>query len=66
VISQASPISLTIAQLTCLHRLRPPPIPTTEEATTWVVEVGAPSREAPKMTPAEELWLASQSTELIR
>ena len=48
VISQASPIWRTSDQLTWCRRLRPPPIPTTEEATTCEVEVGAPTSEAPE------------------
>jgi hypothetical protein len=53
VITQAIPISRTSSQWTWRHRLRPPPTPTTEDATTCVVEVGAPAREAPKITPAD-------------
>ena len=53
VTTQATPIWRTIAQCTCRQRQRPPPTPTTEEATTCVVEVGAPSSDAPKITPAE-------------
>ena len=42
------------------------PIPTTEDATTWVVETGAPTSEAPKMTPADAVWLAIPSTGRMR
>ena len=61
VISQARPICRTTAQLTWCTRRRPAPMPTTEEATTWLVDVGAPSTEAPKMTPDDAVWLASPS-----
>ena len=66
VISQARPIWRTTDQLTWWSRLRPAPMPTTEEATTWLVEVGAPSSEAPRMTPEEAVWLARPSICWIR
>ena len=40
--SQAKAIERTTPQRTWCQRRRPPPTPTTEEATTWVVETGAP------------------------
>src|SRR5256885_4170355 len=35
--SHPTPIAPTTRQRMCLQRLRPPPTPTTEDATTWVV-----------------------------
>ena len=64
--SQARPIWRTTAQCTWCQRLRPAPIPTTEEATTWVVDTGAPTSEAPKITPAEAVWLARPSIGRMR
>jgi hypothetical protein len=55
VVNQARLISRTISQRTCFHRRRPPPTPTTDEATTWVVLTGAPMREAARMTTVDEV-----------
>ncbi len=41
-------------------------MPTIEEATTWVVAVGPPISEAPKMIADEAVWLASPSTGWMR
>ena len=48
VIIQARPIWRTTAQCTWCQRLRPAPIPTTEEATTCVVDAGAPDDRGPE------------------
>ena len=64
--TQASPIWRTIAQRTWCQRRRPTPTPTTDEATTWVVDTGAPSSEAPRITPADAVWLASPSIGWMR
>ena len=58
VIAHARPIWRTTAQRTWCQRRRPTPTPITEEATTWVVDTGAPTTEAPRITPAEAVWLA--------
>ncbi len=54
VVSQASAISRTTPQLTCRQRERPMPMPTIELETTCVVLTGAPTRDATKMTLAED------------
>ena len=61
VTSQAKPIRRTMYQCTWWRRPRPAPMPTSEDATTWVVEIGPPSSEAPKITAAEALSLARPS-----
>jgi hypothetical protein len=53
VITHARPMLRTTAQCTWCQRRRPRPIPTTDDATTWVVDTGAPSSEDPKITPAD-------------
>ena len=63
--SHANAIWRTIAQRTCRQRRRPPPTPTTDEATTCVVEVGAPSSEAPRMTPVDAR-LAAQALDRMQ
>jgi hypothetical protein len=45
-------ISLTVFQRTALGRSEAP-IPMMEELTTWVVETGAPTNEAAKITTPE-------------
>ena len=65
VTTQASPISRTTGQRTCLHR-RSAPTPTTEEATTCVVLTGAPNAAAPPMTNVLDAWLMSPSSGRIR
>ena len=59
-------MSRTIAQFTWCQRRRPPPIPTTEEATTWVVEAGAPASDEARITAVEAVWLARPSIGWIR
>ena len=66
VTSQASAIERTIAQWTWRQRRRPMPTPTTDDATTWVVETGAPTIEPPKITAADAVWLVSPSTGWMR
>ena len=66
MIAHARPIWRTIAQRTWCQRLRPTPTPITDEATTWVVDTGAPTIEAPRITPTDAVWLASPSTAWIR
>ena len=56
----------TTAQLTCRQRRRPPPTPSTDDATTCVVETGAPTNDAPRITPAEAAWLATASIGWMR
>ena len=66
VISHARPMLRTTAQCTWCQRRRPTPIPTTDDATTCVVETGAPSSEDPKITPADAVWLARPSSGRMR
>ena len=59
-------MSRTTAQRTWRHRRRPPPTPTIDDATTWEVDTGAPTSEAPKITPADDAWLERPSIGWIR
>ena len=61
VTSQASSMFRTTRQRTWRHRRRPPPTPTTDEATIWVVLTGAPITDAPSRTAVEPAWLANAS-----
>ena len=53
VISHASPMSRTMPQPTCRQRRRPLPMPTMDDATTWLVLIGTPAMVPAMMTPAE-------------
>ena len=66
VSAQASAMSPTAAHRTWRQRRRPPPTPTIDDATTWEVETGAPASEAPKITPADAVWLARPSAGWMR
>ena len=66
VVSQAMPISRTISHRTWCQRRRPTPMPTIDEATTCVVEIGAPRNEAPRMTADELAWLEKPSSARMR
>ena len=61
VASHAKPIVRTTAQRTWRHRRRPTPTPTTDEATTWVVETGAPTMDEARTTAVEAVWLENPS-----
>ena len=61
VVSHAMPISRTISHRTWRQRRRPAPMPTTDEATTWVVLTGAPTSDAPRMTAVDDVWLVKES-----
>ena len=53
VVTQANSMSRTTRQPTWRHRRRPTPTPTTEDATTCVVETGAPTKDDAKITAVE-------------
>jgi hypothetical protein len=55
VVAHATAISRTTVQCTCRQWLRPPPTPTIEDATTCVVEIGAPMNDPPSMSDARSL-----------
>ena len=61
VVSHVVRFVRTTCQRTWCHRRRARPIPTTDEATTWLVLTGAPRTEAAKITAAELPWLTSPS-----
>jgi hypothetical protein len=55
VMNQATMIFLATPHRTA-EILWPAPTPMMLDETTWVVETGPPSRAAPRMTVAEEVW----------
>ena len=54
VINHATMIFLATPHLTA-EALKPTPTPIMLEDTTWVVETGPPTTDAPRMTKAEEV-----------
>ena len=57
--AQAKAIARTTTHRTCRQRRRPAPTPTTDDATTWVVDTGAPTKEAGRITAVEAVWLTA-------
>ena len=55
VMNQATMMFLATPQRTA-EILCPAPTPMMLEETTWVVETGPPSKAAPRITVAEEVW----------
>ena len=65
VMNQAKMIFLATPQRTA-DTLWPAPTPIILEETTWVVDTGPPTKAAPRMTAADEVWAQKAWTDLNR
>ena len=65
VINHATTIFLATPQRTA-EILWEAPTPIMLDETTWVVETGPPTRAAPRMTAAEEVWAQKACADLKR